>query len=193
MTGLDWTIVGILLFSVVLATAQGFFYELFSLLGSVLGYLLAAWNYRRVGGWLVPYAKNEWIAQGVAFAVIFMAVLLLAGAAGRVARWAAHGVGLRWFDRMLGAAFGVARGALVVMVLVMTLAAFGSGSRVLADSKLGPYFLLMGRGATWVAPAELRNRFRDGLRRLSELRQEEEKQAADKSSQNQSQSKNSQK
>jgi membrane protein required for colicin V production len=178
VTGLDWLIVGILVVSVLLATAHGFFYELFVLAGSVLGYLLAAWNYKRLGAWLLSYAKNEWIAQGAAFLAIFVCVLFLAGAAGRVARWAAQGVGLRWFDRLLGAAFGVVRGALIVMVMVMAMAAFGSGSRLLAESRLGSYFLLMGRGASWVAPTELRARFRDGLHRLSDLRNEESQQTA---------------
>ena len=173
MTELDWIIVAILFLSVLLATAQGFVFELFALAGSVLGYLLAAWNYKRFGVWLLPYAKNEWIAQGVAFLLIFIGIVFLAGAAGRLARWAAHGIGLRWFDRFLGAAFGVLRGALIVMVLVMTLAAFVPGSHMLADSRLGSYFLVMGRGATWVAPAELRARFRDGLRALSDIRNNE--------------------
>ena len=56
------------------------------------------------------------------------------------------------------------------MVLVMTMAAFGSGSRMLAESKLGSYFLVLGRGATWAAPAELRARFRDGLKTLGSMR-----------------------
>lgn len=170
MTGLDWLIVVILFLSVLLASAQGFFFELFSLVGSVVGYLLAAWNYKRLGGWFLSYAKNEWVAQGAAFLLIFVSVVFLAGAAGRIARWAAQGVGLRWFDRLLGAAFGLLRGALIVMVLVMTMAAFGSGSRMLAESKLGSYFLVLGRGATWAAPAELRARFRDGLKTLGSMR-----------------------
>ncbi len=182
MTALDWIIVAILFLSVLLATAQGIVYELFSLAGAVLGYLLAAWNYRRFGAWLLAYAKNEWVAQGVAFLLIFIGVVFLAGAAGRVARWAAHGVGLRWFDRLLGAAFGVVRGALIVMVLVMAMATFIPGSRMLAESKLGSYFLVMGRGATWTAPAELRARFRDGLRTLSEIRNAASQESAPKGS-----------
>jgi membrane protein required for colicin V production len=178
VTGLDWLIVVILALSVLLATAHGFFYELFVLAGSVLGYLLAAWNYKRLGGWFLSYAKNEWIAQGAAFLAIFLCVVFLAGAAGRLARWAAQGVGLRWFDRLLGAAFGVVRGALIVMVLVMSIAAFGGGSRLLAESKLGQYFLVMGQGASWAAPAELRARFRDGLNKLKDLHTGEGQQPA---------------
>jgi membrane protein required for colicin V production len=181
MTALDWIIVAILFLSVLLATAQGFVYELFSLAGSVLGYVLAAWNYKRFGVWLLPYTKSEWVAQGVAFLLIFICIIFLAGAVGRVVRWAAHGVGLRWFDRLLGAAFGLLRGALIVMVLVMTMATFVPGSRMLAESRLGSYFLVMGRGATLAAPSELRAKFKDGLRSLSEIRNKETKESAPKS------------
>jgi membrane protein required for colicin V production len=78
-------------------------------------------------------------------------------------------VGLRWFDRVLGGLFGVIRGALIVTVLVMAMASFGPGSKRLADSRLGPYFLVIGRGAVWVAPYELRAKFRQGLDALRGL------------------------
>lgn len=169
MTGLDWLIVGILVLSVILAAAQGFFFELFSLAGVVVGYLLAAWEYQRIAPWFAPYVKNEWVAHAAAFLSIFVAVTVLAGFIGRIARWAMKEVGLRWFDRLLGAAFGLVRGALVVSVLVMALAAFGPGSVKLAESRLGSYFLVVGRAATWVAPYELREAFRRGVKGISDL------------------------
>lgn len=172
MNGLDWLIVGILLISVVMAAAQGFFFELFSLAGAVIGYLLAAWEYKEVALWLLPYVKNEWVAQSAAFFLIFIGAVILAGIVGRIARWAVQGVGLRWFDRLLGAAFGLLRGSLVVMVLVMALAAFGQGSETLARSQLGSYFLVLGRGAVWASPYELRERFRQGMKIIQSHRDE---------------------
>lgn len=169
MNGLDWIIIAVVAVSVVLATAQGFFFELFSLAGTVVGYLLAAWQYQRAAAWFLPYVKSEWIAQSTAFLVIFLAVVIFAGIVGRITRWAVQGVGLRWFDRFLGATFGLLRGALIVMVIVMALASFGPGSRALANSTLGPYFLVLGRAAVWASPYELREKFRGGLESLREL------------------------
>jgi membrane protein required for colicin V production len=168
MNGLDWIIVVALVFSVWTAASQGFFFELFSLAGTILGYLLAAWEYKRIAPWFVPYVKNEWVANAVAFFVIFLAIAILAGMVGRVARWAMKEVGLRWFDRLLGAAFGLLRGALVVSVLVMALAAFGPGSKMLAESRFGTYFLVVGRAASWVAPYDLREGFRKGVQAIRE-------------------------
>lgn len=83
-------------------------------------------------------------------------------------------VGLRWFDRLLGAAFGLVKGALIVAVLVMALAAFGQGSKgfaeSLADSRFGSYFLVVGRAATWLAPYELREGFRQGAKAIGTVK-----------------------
>ena len=163
MTGADWAIVGAVLLSIVLAASQGFFFEVFSFAGVVLGYLFAAWGYARFAGGLSPYVRAVWIAELAAFFLIFLAVVLLAGVVGRIVRWAITEAGLRWFDRLLGAAFGLLRGIVIVSVVVLGLASFAPGSRVLADSKLGPYFLVVARAATWVAPAAVRARFRQGV------------------------------
>ena len=174
MNWLDWTILVVLVLSVLGAAAQGFFFELFSLAGVVFGYLLAAWNYQRVAPLFLPYVKNDWVANAAGFLLIFFAIAILAGIAGRIARWVMKEVGLRWFDRLLGAAFGLAKGALIVAVLVMALAAFGPGSKglseSLANSRFGSYFLVVGRAASWVAPYELREGFRQGAKAIGAVK-----------------------
>jgi membrane protein required for colicin V production len=80
-------------------------------------------------------------------------------------------VGLRWFDRLLGAAFGLLRGVMVIAVLVLAVASFTPGARWLAGSALSPYFLVVARGATWVAPTSVRARFRQGLDGLRTMAQ----------------------
>src|SRR5437763_9347532 len=163
MSGLDWLIVLTLALSVLLAAAHGFFFELFSLAGAVGGYVLAAWTYPRLAPWFLPYVKQEWVANLAGFLTIYFSVLLIAGFAGRLVRWAFQEAGLRWFDRMLGAAFGLLRGAVVVTVLVLALAAFSPGAQLLSASRLGPYFLVVGQGVAWLAPARLRAAFQDGV------------------------------
>lgn len=179
MNGLDWLIAGILLLSALLAAAEGFVMELFSLAGTVLGYLLAAWEYQALGKHLEPYVKNEVIAGGAAFLLIFLATLVLAGIAGRIARWATRTVGLRWFDRLLGVAFGLVRGALIVMVLVMAMASFLPSSETLAHSGFAKYFLTAGRAAIYAGPGELKQKFRDGMKAMEQLRPNQQKQGGE--------------
>ncbi len=170
MNLLDVVIIVIVLISVVTAAAQGFFFEIFSLAGTVIGYLVAAWSYRYFAPWFLPYVKNDWVADGAAFLVIFILIVILAGIIGRITRWFMQEVGMRWFDRFLGAVFGALRGALVVMAIVMAMATFSPGSTTLSRSSLAPYFLVMGRGAMWVSPSGFREKFRAGLEALRQTR-----------------------
>jgi membrane protein required for colicin V production len=102
--------------------------------------------------------------------ILFLAIVLIAGFIARLARWALRDAGLSWFDRTLGALFGVLRGALIVAVILMVMTAFEPGSRLLSDSELAPYFLVFGRAAIWLAPSDLRARFYEGLDMLHNAR-----------------------
>src|SRR5271157_4317771 len=138
---LDWVIVLIVLLSVLQAIAQGFFYEFFSLAGVIVGYLLAAWEYPRVAAWYAHHVNSQWAADIAGFFTIFFVVVVLAGIIGRIARWAVHGVGLRWFDRLLGAVFGFVRGAVMSTVIVLALAAFAPQWGWLQQSRVAPFLL----------------------------------------------------
>jgi membrane protein required for colicin V production len=162
----DWGIVLVLVLSVLAAAAQGFVYELFALAGAVVGYLVAAWEYPRLAGWYMRYMNSQWAADIAGFLTIFVVIALLGGAIGRIARWAVGGVGLRWFDRVLGGAFGLIRGVAVCTVFIMALASFSPTSGYLQQSRVAPFLLVTGRALIWAAPAELRQRFHDGWNML---------------------------
>jgi membrane protein required for colicin V production len=163
MSVADWIILAFLVFSVIGAATEGFFHEAFHLAGLVIGYLLAAWQYQRLANSLAPYVKNPWVGEIVGFLVIFFAVLILAGLAGTIARWAMKKAGLSSIDRFLGALLGLLRGALVVAIVLTVMTAFAPAARWLDQSQLAPYFLVGGRAAIWLAPSELRHRFYQGL------------------------------
>jgi membrane protein required for colicin V production len=158
---LDWVIVLIVVLSVVQAINQGFFYEFFSLAGVIAGYLVAAWEYPRVAAWYAHYVSSPWTADSAGFFTIFVLVMVLAGAVGRLIRSIVRGVGLRWFDRVLGAPFGFIRGIVVSAVMVLALAAFAP-QWGLPPSRIAPFLLVTSRGLVWAAPEHLRERFWDG-------------------------------
>ncbi|HET8666694.1 MAG TPA: CvpA family protein [Terriglobales bacterium] len=170
MNGLDWIIAGIIVLSVLLAAQQGFFYELFSLAGVVIGYIAAAWGYGRVAVWYAPLVKSAWVADVAGFLTIFVAIVLLAGIIGRLARWFFKEAGLRWFDRLLGAAFGLIRGVLFVAVFLLAFTSFAPGSQMMARSTIAPYALIVARAAIWAAPGQVRARFDEGLKAVRDMR-----------------------
>jgi membrane protein required for colicin V production len=159
---LDWLILLVIVLNVVGALAQGFFYELFSFAGVVIGYLIAAWEYPRVAAFYIHYVNSEWAADIAGFLTVFLLVLLLGSVAGKVARSTVEGIGLRWIDRLLGGLFGFLKGVVVCTVVVMALAAFSPTSPWIQESRIAPFMLVTGRALIWAAPAELRQRFRDG-------------------------------
>ncbi|MGH9564449.1 MAG: CvpA family protein [Candidatus Angelobacter sp.] len=166
MNALDWLILVIMVLSVLLAAAQGFFFEVISLAGAVVGYLLAAWGYGRIAPWFLQYVKQQAFADLAAFLTIFIAVVLLAGAIARITRWAVREAGLRWVDRLLGAVFGLARGIVVVTAGILALTAFAPDSRQLTKSEFAGYFMVAGSGASWLAPSEIRRKYREGILKL---------------------------
>jgi len=163
MTGADWVIVAVILVSVIQAAISGFFHEAFGIAGLIFGYLLAAWNYQALAARFAPNLKAMWLGEIAAFLIIFLAVLVVAGIAGRITSHIVRKAGLSFFDRVLGGALGLLRGSLMVAVILMSMAAFTPTSQWLEGSKLAPYFLVAGRAAIWAAPSELRARFYQGL------------------------------
>jgi membrane protein required for colicin V production len=163
MTIADWMICAVLVINVVAAAMQGFFAEALSMAGLVVGYIVAAWKYRSLAEWFESFLKNPWLAEILGFLIIFFAILLLFGIAARIARWIMKEAGLSGFDRFLGAVLGLLKGGMMVAVILMGMTAFQPTSKLLQNSQLAPYFLVVGRAAIWLAPSELRARFYQGL------------------------------
>ena len=159
----DWAILGVVLVSTVVAASEGFFHQAFGIAGLIVGYLLAAWQYHRLAERFEPHLKSPWLGEIAAFVIIFIAVVIVAGIAGRIVRWAMKEAGLSLFDRLLGALLGLVKGSLFVSIILMGMTAFAPTSKWLDGSELAPYFLVIGRAAIWGAPSQLRGRFYEGL------------------------------
>jgi len=159
----DWIILLVLLVSVVQAASTGFFQEAFGIAGLVCGYLIAAWQYQNLAGHFAAFISSRWLGEIVAFLAIFLGVMILAGILGKIVRWIVKEAGLNVVDRFLGAVLGLLRGCLLVAIVLVSMTAFTPTSRWLQGSGLAPYFLAVGRAAIWVAPAELRAKFYQGL------------------------------
>ena len=164
----DWIILLVLVVSVVQAASSGFFQEAFGIAGLVFGYLIAAWQYRHLAGHFALYVSSRWLGEIVAFLAIMLGIMVLAGIVGKIVRWMVKEVGLNVVDRFFGGALGLVRGCLLVAIVLVGMTAFTPTSRWLQGSDLAPYFLVVGRAAIWVAPAELRAQFYKGLEYLRE-------------------------
>ena len=152
MTALDWLIL--------------FIVEMFSLGGAVVGLVGAAWGYPLLTPLFQNFVKLTPLAQLLSFLTIFFVLFLALGVTGRLLSHAAKETGVRWADRMMGATFGLVRGIVVATVLVLAFATFSPDARTISGSAFGPRLLGLARAASWLAPADVRERFHQGAAQL---------------------------
>lgn len=164
----DWIILAVLLLCVLNAARRGIFVEAFSLAGFLVGLGAASWYYGRIEPWFLGWLPSPALAGTAAFLLIALAVALAAGLLGRLLRGLVRTVGLGWADRLLGAAFGLLKGGVVVTLGVAVLLAFWPGSDALAGSRFGPYFAAAARGSALASPERWRDKVRFGTRLLRE-------------------------
>lgn len=159
---LDILLGAILLISALGAIRNGLSKEIIRLVALVAGIVGGMWWYRDAGAYLQPVVADERISSfGGFLAILFgslVAGIIVAWMLAKVLGW----VGLRWFDRLLGGAFGLLRGGLVCAALVLGLLAFSPLTRsteIVAESTIAPWVLHAAHATSLVAPAELREAY----------------------------------
>ena len=141
MNAFDYFLIAILAFSTISAFMRGFLLEIFSLIGLFAGILLAGWYYKPFASSLLQLIPQPAIAQVSAFLLIAIGVMLACGLTGKILRRTASTIGLSPFDRVFGALFGLLRGYLAGVAIVLAIAAFLPTRSYLENSRLTPYFL----------------------------------------------------
>lgn len=172
MNWLDVVIAIVVILSVVLSIIKGLTRELVSLAAAIVGLLAALWWYPELSRRLEPYASNATVAGFVSFMLIFLAFLILGFVLSKILAGLVKATGMRWFDRILGAAFGLLRGVLIAAVLVLAIVAFAPGKRPIesvAESRLAPSVLQFARVLVALAPHKIKDGFEDGLNRIRKV------------------------
>ena len=119
MTLFDYVVLTTVGFSMLLGLWRGVVSELLALVAWVLAFLLAKTWAPRLSMELSPWIADQSLQYLSAFAMIVGVVLLLATLIRLLVRGMLSLVGLGLFDRMLGLAFGLFRGVLLVLFGVM--------------------------------------------------------------------------
>ncbi len=162
----DLLIIIVLVVAVVSAFVKGFFVEVFSLAGIIVGLFVAAANYAAFAPWVLLLVRNREAANLVAFLLIALLVMVVASVAGRLLRGLFRGVGLGIVDRLLGAVVGLVEGCIVVTLVLMGIVAFLPRQDWLVNSQLAPVFLTAAHGGSHVVPSALGDEIRQGLQAL---------------------------
>ena len=161
----DCFLTALLAYSTVMAFLRGIILELFTLGGLIAGILLASWNYYRIAIYLERLTSPA-IAQIGAFLLIVIGIMILSTLLGKALNRTAHAIGLGFFDRLLGAVFGLARGCLFAIAILMAVAAFRPHSTWAQNSRLSPYFLAGVHAVSFVVPHDLQQQIMNGAQQI---------------------------
>jgi membrane protein required for colicin V production len=119
MTWLDYAVWGVLGVSVVWGAWRGLAREVIAVVGWVLAFYLANLLSPSLSNALpdaIPSPEARFIT---AFIALFVASLAVTTLAGLLVSRLVKGIGLGGLDRVLGSAFGAARGALIVLIFAL--------------------------------------------------------------------------
>ncbi len=119
MIWVDLVLLGIIAISMLLSLWRGFVKEAVSLVSWIAALWVAMLFFHDLSRWLMRWIDTPSIRDVLGFAMLFVVTVLIGGLFGYLAGQLVSKTGLSATDRTLGMVFGIARGIVIVAVLVM--------------------------------------------------------------------------
>ncbi len=142
MNWLDMIIMGVMLFFLIRGIYRGFFRELCSLLGVVVGIWLANSWQPELTLYLKKYTGQFFLLPLVSFAAIFIVVVTLANIAGWALKAAFQKASMGWVDRSMAVSIALLKGLVVTyLFIVLLIFCLPAKSSVIAGSKFTPWIV----------------------------------------------------
>jgi membrane protein required for colicin V production len=163
MNWLDAVLLLILVMSVLTSFRKGLSREVIGLVAVIVALIFGIWFYGSAGSLVLPYVSSPAVANLAGFFLVFFGVMLLGGIVSHVVGRFLRVTGLSIVDHALGAAFGLVRGTLVAVALIMGIMAFSPGDQPpesVVNSRVAPYAVDAARFFVSMAPHELKEGYR---------------------------------
>lgn len=119
MATLDWIFLAVLLISLVVGAWRGLVYELLSVANWIAAFVLAQWFAPTAAQWLPLAQATEVVRYAAGFVLVFVLALFAGGLLAFLISKLVAAVGLRPVDRVLGAAFGLVRGVILLLAFAV--------------------------------------------------------------------------
>jgi membrane protein required for colicin V production len=120
---------------------------------------------------VADYVSSRGVANLIGFLLVFGAFVLAGALVGRILANLFKWVGLSWLDRLLGAAFGFVRGAVIAVALVTVILAFAPvpPPPSIVQSKTLPYVIDTSSVLAAVTPHEVKDAFRETKEKVKKM------------------------
>jgi membrane protein required for colicin V production len=119
-TAFDYAVMAVIAVSALRGAWRGFIGEIFGLVGWVAAFLVACRYVEHVVPWMPAHWPGGVLTQWlIAFALIVIGVVFVAGMVNALLGRLVHVSGLSGVDRSLGLMFGLVRGVVLVLILVV--------------------------------------------------------------------------
>ncbi len=119
MTLFDYVALAIVGLSILLSMMRGFLRESLSLAGWLAAFFVAKIYTLELAPLLPPAIPTQSLRLLAAFVLLFLATLLIGSLLAIALSEIFKKIGLAWLDRWLGALFGLARGLMILSVMVL--------------------------------------------------------------------------
>lgn len=138
---IDYIIIGIIAFSILVSLLRGFVREVLSLGSWVVAFIVASQFYPYLAAYLTQI-ESMYIRNGTAIGILFVLTLIVGAIVNYVISQLVDKTGLSGTDRVLGAIFGLVRGALIVAALLFFMDTFTNFEQTdwWKESQLIPHF-----------------------------------------------------
>lgn len=139
MNLLDIIITITMIFLLVRGIIRGFFREIASLAGVILGIIFANQFQPEMTSYLEAYLPAGKFLPLISFGLLFAVVFVLCGISGWLLNMAFKKVFLGWADRTLGAGLAILKGIIITYLVIVLLTFFvPSKTPLIAGSRLAP-------------------------------------------------------
>ena len=135
----DIVILIVIVFSLAFGLWRGLIKEVLSLLTWIAALLVSRVYSEPLAGLMTGMVENEGIRYVSAFAILFFIVMMLGTFLNSLMSKLLSVAGLKLADRLLGAGFGMARGVIIVLVIMFIANMFVSETELWHQSQLVPY------------------------------------------------------
>ena len=135
----DIVILIITLLSSIFGLWRGLIKEVLSLLTWIAALLVSRVYSEPLAGLMTGMIENDGIRYVSAFAILFVIVMMLGTFLNFLMSKLLNFTGLKLADRLLGAVFGVARGVIIVLLILFVTSVFLSETELWQKSQLIPY------------------------------------------------------